>query len=573
MVRKYVYFASKSLNKFGGTKTKHTNRKRTIKSIGHTNPSKYNTLLSKVEKKIKTIDADANNYKSLIWYANCILSHSIEDFLIWKLHDIVCGNIDNNVMKIKLLLNILKNAVDGNKHTEIDEFLTKYIINGKINMGEYELKSLTNDKTLTPAVIRVIDIIGRYFPCILMDYNVSTIRVIDINNKTNIESYIRSRNKHIKFVEPSNQIKADYLIAITMMTASATATDIRNQIMHIVEGGNMILIMDIIYDNINWKTTIIKYLEEIAPSFGESIITRATLDIGAVVDNVIFIGKDKRLNIEMETEMKNTNEYIRTAINKLQSYSPSGFGFTKNVKERYTEIYRWFLRNNIPAINVFEDKPPRLIENANMRLINMLFPQQNIFDKRRLRIYDISIYSITQPAEASIISKTIKTLITTFIVKGKNMKHMENVKKLIITDGTANVGGNTLNFSDNFKIVNSIEYDKTIFEGLKHNCKLYRKKNIHFYNGDCNVIIPKLKQDAIFIDPPWNGLFYKAYDKLPLYLGKKNIYDIVYDWHMKEYAKIYCIKCPSNFDFQPFIATFKNIYIQSLKNWNVIYIW
>ena len=81
-----------------------------------------------------------------------------------------------------------------------------------------------------------------------------------------------------------------------------------------------------------------------------------------------------------------------------------------------------------------------------------------------------------------------------------------------------------------------------------------------------------MSQDVIFIDPPWNGLFYKAYDKLHLYLGNKDIFDIVSEWYNKKKAKLYCIKCPSNFDFDPFIKNFNDIYIQKLKNWNVIYI-
>ncbi len=181
-------------------------------------------------------------------------------------------------------------------------------------------------------------------------------------------------------------------------------------------------------------------------------------------------------------------------------------------------------------------------------------------------MFDISVYSVTMPQEANLISMTIKNLL---YMKNKNI----NFNNIVITDGTANVGGNTLSFSSYFTKVNSIEYNEKTFEGLKYNCQtIYKRKNITFYLGDCTKIIPRLYQDIIFIDPPWNGLFYKAYEKLHLNLGDRDVFEIISEWFNNKKAKIYCIKCPFNFDFEQFIKTFSNIYIQKLKNWNVIYI-
>ncbi len=47
-----------------------------------------------------------------------------------------------------------------------------------------------------------------------------------------------------------------------------------------------------------------------------------------------------------------------------------------------------------------------------------------------------------------------------------------------------------------------------------------------------------LKQDVIFIDPPWNGLFYKAYDKLHLELSNNDVFDILSNWFENKKAKI-----------------------------------
>jgi hypothetical protein len=231
------------------------------------------------------------------------------------------------------------------------------------------------------------------------------------------------------------------------------------------------------------------------------------------------------------------------------------------INKKYIEIYRWCLNNNIDPINLYDDlkKEPKLI-NIN-KIANYFFPYEKGVNRNDLQVFDISVYSVTMPREANIISYTIKKLL--------NIKH----NNITITDGTSNVGGNTLSFSSFFKKVNSIEYNPKIYNGLVHNCKnVYKRRNIKFYLGDCTEIIPNLTQDVIFIDPPWNGMFYKAYSKLHLKLGTKDVFDLVSEWYKNKKAKLYCIKCPSNFDFDPFIETFHNIYIQKLKNWNTIYI-
>jgi hypothetical protein len=82
------------------------------------------------------------------------------------------------------------------------------------------------------------------------------------------------------------------------------------------------------------------------------------------------------------------------------------------------------------------------------------------------------------PKEAEIISMTIKDLLKISLIN-RNIKS----DNIVVTDGTANVGGNTLSFSSHFKKVNSIEYNHNTFEGLKHNCKnIYKRKNIEFYD-------------------------------------------------------------------------------------------
>ena len=68
-------------------------------------------------------------------------------------------------------------------------------------------------------------------------------------------------------------------------------------------------------------------------------------------------------------------------------------------------------------------------------------------------------------------------------------------------------------------------------------------------------------------------MFYKAYDKLHLTLGDQDIIEIINNWYEKKLAKLYIIKCPYNFDKEPFIALYENFFLQKLKNYNIIYIY
>jgi predicted RNA methylase len=256
--------------------------------------------------------------------------------------------------------------------------------------------------------------------------------------------------------------------------------------------------------------------------------------------------------------------FLNNVLNEINNFSSKVL--IKEMNKRYIEIYEWALNNNIELINIFsdKDKTPKLV--SQKQLYYYLFPIKTNVDRNKLQLFNVSVYSVTPPNEAEMISKTIKNLVN--MVSNSKLH-----TRIIITDGTANVVGNTINFSLNFPEVNTVEIDKNVFDALKYNCQdVYKLKNINYYNDDCRNIIPKLKQDVIFIDPPWNGILYKAYEKLELYLGKENIKDVIKFWYHHNYAKLYVIKCPYNYDFEYYITEYKNTYIQKIRNYNIIYL-
>lgn len=114
----------------------------------------------------------------------------------------------------------------------------------------------------------------------------------------------------------------------------------------------------------------------------------------------------------------------------------------------------------------------------------------------------------------------------------------------IITDATSCIGGNSILFADNFKFVNCVELNYETVKILKYNMNNYKNKNI--YNCSYNIIKHILRQDAVFIDPPWGGSIYKSQKKIDLLLDNINVFDIIDSLY--HYCNLVGIKVPNNFN-------------------------
>ena len=137
-------------------------------------------------------------------------------------------------------------------------------------------------------------------------------------------------------------------------------------------------------------------------------------------------------------------------------------------------------------------------------------------------------------------------LITGIIIKhlcAMNLKYDE----ITITDATAGIGGNTCSFAQFFLRVNSVEIDRYVFSMLSHNINYCAYMNVALYNGDYTKIFGFIKQDVIFIDPPWGGRKYKKHDSLTLKLSDMDIEELCL--MLMHCAIIVAIKLPLNYDF------------------------
>ena len=125
---------------------------------------------------------------------------------------------------------------------------------------------------------------------------------------------------------------------------------------------------------------------------------------------------------------------------------------------------------------------------------------------------------------------------------------------------TANVGGNSINFCHNFNYVHSIEINQDNFEILENNLSIYGFQNYQLYHQDCLNF--KKKADCYFYDPPWTGILYKMNTNMDLFLGNKNIIDIIYP--------NFCLKVPLNYNIRNLLQKYPNLQIHNLRHYLII---
>lgn len=167
-------------------------------------------------------------------------------------------------------------------------------------------------------------------------------------------------------------------------------------------------------------------------------------------------------------------------------------------------------------------------------------------------------------------------------------RHLKKpINELVITDVTAGNGGDTIQFCIFMKKVNSIEYNKEMFDILSNNVNTYKLNNVNLIHGNSyNYLsigeesIKLLKQDVVYIDAPWGGLNYKKYKSLNLYLNNIPLYDIfntIYDLSEKNSTKLVIFKVPFNFNIQLFFNRIKSTIYTMYKVYNyhivVVNIW
>ena len=187
--------------------------------------------------------------------------------------------------------------------------------------------------------------------------------------------------------------------------------------------------------------------------------------------------------------------------------------------------------------------------------IKRLFP---VTDYTKLQCDTEGLYSITNPIEAEQISNLIKS-------------NFLNNSSLNILDGNGGLGGNTFNFSKNFKHVTTCEINEERYIMLVNNINQYNLQNVKTLNIDSiNYLFENYDNyDVYFFDPPWGGPDYKNKNNLRFNLGNYTLNDLIKKIKNNKDKPI-IFKLPNNYDLSEF--SYYNYNIIKIKNYIIIII-
>jgi len=289
---------------------------------------------------------------------------------------------------------------------------------------------------------------------------------------------------------------------------------------------------------------ILKDYLKIDPTLGEKFILEKNKEIincelGIDIEQSFlnFIESINLLHInQIEKDIKKC-EYIKNKISYDKKFIDQIINSNIEYAINFTKEYNFKLNN------YYKNYYFKLSTTEYKKII---FPKVNTnINYSKLKITYETTYSITYPKQAQIISNIIK-------------KHNPKIKT--IADMTANVGGDTLSFCKNFDFVYSIEINELTYEYLKNNVEVYGFKNCQVLNMDSNKF--DKKADLYFYDPPWTGIFYKLETNLDLFLGNKNVIDVI--------KPNFCLKVPTNYNIEALLKKYNNITIHKIKNFLII---
>ena len=204
----------------------------------------------------------------------------------------------------------------------------------------------------------------------------------------------------------------------------------------------------------------------------------------------------------------------------------------KNKYIKYKKKYR-DLKKYLNTIKI--EHPVKI----NIDTLKTRFPHKKGVDFTKLLMTSASIYSMSTNASSKLLVDIIR-------------KYFDD-DNITVTDGTANVGSDTLMLAMNFKKVNAIEISNIACKHLVHNINVYKQTNIKTFCGSVIDIIKKTEQDVVYIDPPWGGPTYKYYSQLKLFLDDIEI-SRFYELN-KSRAKLFIFRVPRNYNFTYFFKT------------------
>lgn len=142
--------------------------------------------------------------------------------------------------------------------------------------------------------------------------------------------------------------------------------------------------------------------------------------------------------------------------------------------------------------------------------------------RKNIQMDDVALYSVSDMENADSVSMVFKHFLTAPLPSSSSSSFPSiSLDSLVITDGCACIGGNTLSFSKFFSNqIFAVEYDKTRYDMINHNIQLLHRTNIIAKHGSYPDILHEWNQDALFLDPPWGGMDYGNKESIDCLLGE-----------------------------------------------------
>lgn len=173
--------------------------------------------------------------------------------------------------------------------------------------------------------------------------------------------------------------------------------------------------------------------------------------------------------------------------------------------------------------------------------IQYLFSQETPAFHEAVQYDDVSLYSATDQLTARAIARVLRTLPGV-------------TQASTVTDATACIGGNTLEFARIFAHVHAVELDSVRVSMLRHNLALLQlDTGVTVHEADYCQLQTTLRQDVVFLDPPWGGKRYKQQERVRLYLSDRDVGDLC--GAILLHTPHVVVKVPCNFDVRHFAQT------------------
>lgn len=173
--------------------------------------------------------------------------------------------------------------------------------------------------------------------------------------------------------------------------------------------------------------------------------------------------------------------------------------------------------------------------------IQYLFSQEPSAFHEAVQYDEVSLYSATDQLTARATARVLRTLPGVTAAS-------------TVTDATACIGGNTLEFARAFAHVHAVELDPVRASMLRHNLAwLQLDRGVTVHEADYCDLQATLRQDVVFLDPPWGGKRYKQQERVRLYLSDRDVGDLC--GAILTHTAHAVVKVPRNFDVCHFAQT------------------